>query len=173
MALRSNVHELPEIAKFCRERTKDYFRFDPSLHLRFDRNLKRNSEIISERLSAEEIVAIEQADAGRHNALEKNCDKLIMKDTAYVNCNHLFHCGTGNGSFTVSYDGFFRLCSSLWQPDCICDLKKITLAEAWHNFIPKVRDMRSNRSEFLEKCRKCPIINLCIWCPRRSGCPII
>ena len=36
MALRANVHELPEIARFCRARTSDYFRFDPHLHLRFD-----------------------------------------------------------------------------------------------------------------------------------------
>ncbi|MBU1877715.1 MAG: radical SAM protein, partial [Chloroflexi bacterium] len=36
MALRSNVHEMDAIARFCRERTKDYYRFDPVLHLRFD-----------------------------------------------------------------------------------------------------------------------------------------
>jgi len=168
MALRSNVRELPEIARFCLERTKDYFRFDPFLHLRFDGNPKRNEEIKFERLTAEEIVAIEQADSERYNALEKNCDKLIMKDSAHINCNHLFHCGAGNGSFTVSYDGFFRLCSSLWHPDCVYDLKRGRLTEAWQDFIPKVRDMRSNRGEFLEKCRKCQIINLCIWCPAHS-----
>lgn len=168
MALCSNVHELPEIARFCRERTKDYFRFDPFLHLRFDGNSKRNEEIKFERLTPEEIVAIEQADSERHNALEKNCDKLIMKDAAHINCNHLFHCGAGNGSFTVSYDGFFRLCSPLWHPDCVYDLKRGRLAEVWQDFIPKVRDMHSNRKEFLEKCRKCPIINLCIWCPAHS-----
>jgi len=168
MALRSNVAELPEIARFCRARTTDYFRFDPFLHLRFDGNSKRNKEIKFERLTAEEIVAIEQADSARHNALEKNCDKLIMKDNAHINCNHLFHCGTGNGSFTVSCDGFFRLCSSLWHPDCVYDLKRSRLIDAWQGFIPKVRDMRSNQSEFLEKCRKCPIINLCIWCPAHA-----
>ena len=168
MALRSNVHELAAISQFCRQRTKDYFRFDPFLHLRFDRNLKRNREIISERLSAEEIVGIEQVDSERHNALEKNCDKLIMKDAVHINCNHLFHCGAGNGSFTVSYDGYFRLCSSLWHADCIYGLKKETLADAWHNFVLQVRDMRSGRREFLEKCRKCPIINLCLWCPAHS-----
>ena len=168
MALRSNVHELQKIAKFCRDRTKGYFRFDPFLHLRFDGNRERNEEIKSERLSVEEIVNIERADSERFGALEKNCDKLIIPDAQHINCNHLFHCGAGNGSFTVSYDSFFRLCSSLWHPDCIYDLKRGGLAEAWQNFIPKVRDMRSNRSEFLEKCRKCPIINLCIWCPAHS-----
>ncbi len=168
MALRSNVAELPQIASFCRKITKDYFRFDPFLHLRFDRNPKRNKEIKCERLSPEEIVAIEKADSERFNALEKECDKLINPEFAHLGCNHLFHCGTGNGSFTVSYDGFFRLCSSLYHPVCIYDLKKGSLIEAWQNFVPRVRDMRSNRDDFLKKCRVCPIINLCIWCPAHS-----
>jgi len=100
--------------------------------------------------------------------LEKGCDKLINPEFAHYGCNHLFHCGTGNGSFDVSYDGYFRLCSSLWHPDCIYDLKKGTLSESWQEFIPRVRDMRSNRKEFLEKCRKCELINLCLWCPAHS-----
>ena len=168
MALRSNVQELPQIAAFCRARTKDYFRFDPFLHLRFDKNSKRNQEIKSERLCAEEIVAIERADNERFSVLEKGCAKLIMPEAEHINCHHLFHCGTGNGSFTVSSDGYFRLCSSLWQEDCVYDLKKGNLKEAWENFVPCVRDMCSDRKEFLQKCRKCPIINLCIWCPAHA-----
>ena len=165
MALRSNINELSEISRFCRERTKDSFRFDPFLHLRFDRNQKKNEEIKSERLSAEEIVDIEKRDPERFQALEKRCDKLIMPELAHTSCAHLFRCGAGNGSFSVSYNGFFRLCSSLWHKDCIYELKKGNLKEAWQNFIPKVRDMRSDRKEFLEKCRKCSIVNLCMWCP--------
>jgi len=168
MALCSNVSGLPEIARFCRERTKDYFRFDPFLHLRFDNNHAKNEDIKKERLSAKEIVRIEKSDDERFMSLEKNCDTLINQDFSHTNCNHLFHCGTGNGSFTVSYDGFFRLCSSLWHPDCIYDLKKGSLADAWQNFIPKVRDMRSDREEFLKKCRKCTLVNLCMWCPAHA-----
>jgi len=168
MALCSNVHELPEIAKFCREKTKDYFRFDPFLHLRFDRDKKRNEEIRSERLSAEDIIRIEQEDSERSVALEKGCNSMILPEARHLKCNHLFHCGTGNGSFTVSYNGFFRLCSSLWHRDCIYDLNKGNLCEAWDDFVLKVRDKRSNKKEFLERCRRCPIINLCIWCPAHS-----
>jgi len=168
MALRSNVHELPEISKFCRKHTKDYFRFDPFLHLRFDGNAKRNAQIKSERLSPKEIVDIEQADPERFSALEKGCDKLIVPEFAHTHCNHLFHCGAGRGSFTVSYDGFFRLCSSLVHPDCIYDLKKGSLKEAWEKFVHQVRDLRSDKEVFLKKCRSCPIINLCIWCPAHA-----
>ncbi len=168
MVLRSNLHELPAIARFCRERTKDYFRFDPLLHLRFDGNAARNEEIRAERLSPAEIVAIERADEQRFSALKKGWDKLIVPEFTHFGCDHLFHCGAGNGSFNISYDGRFRLCSSLWHPESVYDLRKGTLAEAWHTFVPQVRDMRSHSREFLEKCRRCPLINLCLWCPAHA-----
>jgi radical SAM protein with 4Fe4S-binding SPASM domain len=168
MALRSNVDELPEIADFCRARTKDYFRFDPFLHLRFDGDAARNRQIQLERLSPKEIVAIEKSDPERSAALENNCNTLINPEFSHISCDHLFHCGAGQGDFSVSYDGFFRLCSSLWHPDCIFDLKKGSVKDAFENFTLKVRDMRSNRKEFLARCRKCPIINLCMWCPAHS-----
>ena len=168
MALRSNYQELPEIARFCRKRTKDHFRFDPMLHLRSDGNPKRNEEIRSERLSSAEIVALEDSDAERSRALQQGCDELIVPDLSHDACNHLFHCGAGRGSFYVSYDGYFRLCSSLCHPECTYDLRKGSLADAWRNFVPRVRDMGSDRKEFLKSCRICPIVNLCSWCPAHA-----
>jgi radical SAM protein with 4Fe4S-binding SPASM domain len=165
MALRSNLHEMPEIARFCRGRTGDYFRLDPFLHLRYDGNQERNEGIRSERLSPEEIAALEASDPERFEALQESCGRLIASDSVFAHCNHLFHCGAGNDNFNVSYDGLFRLCQSLWHPGCIYDLKKGNLKEAWQTFIPQVREMRSNRSEFLERCCGCSIVNLCMWCP--------
>ena len=168
MALRANAHEMPEIARFCREHTKDYFRFDPLLHLRFDGDADRNELIKAERLSPREIAAIEHTDAERFGALQKGCDKLIWPNAEHAYCNHLFHCGAGTGSFSVSYNGFFRLCSSLWHPECIYDLRQGKLREAWQRFVPAVRNMRSDNEEFLSKCRECRIINLCLWCPAHA-----
>jgi len=39
MALKSTYHEMKEIGEFCRGYTKDYYRFDPLLHLRYDPTL--------------------------------------------------------------------------------------------------------------------------------------
>jgi radical SAM protein with 4Fe4S-binding SPASM domain len=165
MALRSNLQEMPEIARFCREKTKDYFRLDPFLHLRYDRNTIRNEEIRSERLYPEEIAALERADPERLEALQKSCGTQITEDPSHPGCNHLFHCGAGKDSFNVSYQGLFRLCPSLWHPDCVYDLKRGNLREAWQTFIPQVRGMRSGSKEFLDKCQGCPIVNLCMMCP--------
>ena len=137
MVLRSNLHELPAMARFCREHTKDYFRFDSLLHLRFDGDSLRNEEIRAERLSPEEIAAVEQADEERAAILEEGCDKLPTAENTGQHDDRIFHhCGAGYGSFSVSYDGLFRLCSSLWQKDCLYDLRTGSLADAWSRFCP-------------------------------------
>jgi radical SAM protein with 4Fe4S-binding SPASM domain len=169
MAIRSNLHEQKAIARFSREKTKDYFRFDPFLHLRYDGDPSRNAEIKAERLSPEEIVAVEQSDSERFQTMKRGCHKLITQQLSHATCNHLFHCGAGNDSFSLSYDGLFRLCPSLWHTDCVYDLRLGTLTEAWQRFIPQVRAMQSERREFLETCRKCPLINLCMWCPAHAS----
>ncbi|MDD8015748.1 MAG: radical SAM protein [Acidobacteriota bacterium] len=164
MALRSNIAEWSRIASFCRERNKDYFRFDPFLHLRYDRDPRRNAEIRGERLSPAEIVELERADPERFAALEKNCDRLIDEGFEHLDCGHLFHCSAGARNFTIGDNGVFRLCSALCHPDCVYDLRKGSLSEAWEKFVPAVRGMKSDRKEFRENCLKCPIINLCTWC---------
>jgi radical SAM protein with 4Fe4S-binding SPASM domain len=168
MALRSNLEEIEAIAAFGRKYTKDFYRFDPVLHLRFDRDPQRNVEIISERLTPEEIVALERADKARFGALEKECDQLINEDLTHAGCDHLFHCGAGNGEFAVGFDGTFRLCSSLWAPGTTVNLREVSLSKAFETFVPQVRDLRSHNVEYLRTCLQCPIVNLCLHCPAHA-----
>jgi len=168
MAIRSNVHEMPAIAEFCRKRSKGRYRYDPMLHLRYDRDESRNREIEAERLSPAEIVALERADPERFEALKEGCDILIRPEFEGFRCHHLFHCSTGKSSFTVSPDGHYRPCASLWHPQCVYDLRKGSLSDAIKNVVPNVRKMKSERKEFLENCHVCPFINLCLWCPAHA-----
>ena len=164
MALRSNLDDMEAIATFGRLRTKDFYRFDPQLHLRFDGDPVRSDEIKQEHLTPEEIVTLERADEKRFGALQNSCDTLINQDFTHIGCDHLFHCGAGNGSFNVGYDGTFRLCSSLWAPGTTVNLREVNLREAWETLVPRVRDLRSCNPEFLNTCRKCAIVNLCLHC---------
>jgi radical SAM protein with 4Fe4S-binding SPASM domain len=168
MALRSNAHELPAITGFCRERTKDYFRFDPFLHLRYDGDQKRNAEIISERLSPREIIALEQSDPERFQALKEHGCDFILPEKPEHGCDHLIKCGAGNDSLVLGSDGRVRLCYSLCHPECVYDLRNGSLSDAFMNFVPKVRDIRSTRKEFKTKCNDCSLINLCLWCPAHA-----
>ncbi len=168
MALRSNRHELPLISEFCRARTKDYFRFDPFLHYRFDRDPARNRDIEEERLPPDEIVALEKADLDRFRALVRSCGDLLIKPSPDSNCGHLFRCGAGKRNFVIGHDGNFKLCVSLTHPECVYDLRKGSLREAWAGFVPEVLVRKTSRSDYLERCGKCPIVNLCLWCPAHA-----
>jgi radical SAM protein with 4Fe4S-binding SPASM domain len=164
MAMQSNAAELAAIARFCREKTKDFFRLDPLLHQRFDRNAARNAEIRAERLSPLQVALIELSDEKRAELARKECNPAAAGDPSRAS-DLLFSCGAGIGQFSISYDARFRLCQSLCHPACTYDLRKGSLHEAWKEFVPAVRTMKAGASDFLEKCRSCRISGLCSWCP--------
>ena len=168
MALRSNLEDMEAIAAFGRSRTKDYYRFDPQLHLRYDRDPVRNEEIRAERLTPADVTNMERADAERFGSLLKGCDELINEAFTHAGCDHLFHCGAGNGSCSIGYDGTFRLCQSLWAPGTTANLREVPLRQAWEELVPRVRDLRSRDPQFLQSCRACAIVNLCLWCPAHA-----
>lgn len=168
VALRSNIHELADIAAFCRKHTKDYYRYDPMMHLRYDMDPARNAEIREERLSPGEIAALEQADLERSGVLKRKCDDLLIPAGPGSASAPLFLCGAGKGIFSVSYDGLFRPCLSLWHPDCVYDLRKGRLADAFGTLVPRIYAMRTSDPEYVGKCRSCAIVNLCICCPAHA-----
>jgi len=47
-------------------------------------------------------------------------------------------------------------------------LRKGSLNEAWEEFVPKVRAIRAENEECRKRCLRCPLINLCMWCPATS-----
>jgi radical SAM protein with 4Fe4S-binding SPASM domain len=170
MALRSNYHEFDLISEFCRRFTKDYYRFDPVLHLRFDGDERRNDEIRSERLTPDEVAACDRDDTRRHAALLAcGAEAKAPAGDPGENDRPLFCCGVGESSFTVGYDGTFRLCSSLLHPGTTYDLRNGTLRQAWYEWRPRVRRLRSGDARFMRECGTCPIANLCLWCPAHAS----
>jgi MoaA/NifB/PqqE/SkfB family radical SAM enzyme len=165
MAMRSNYHELPVIAEFCRSRTSGTYRFDPFLHLRYDGNTDRNEIIKQERLSPQEIIDLEKRDVVRFEELLRRCDNLIFSAKKNAECNHLFYCKVGKDSCNVGPDGKLRLCSALWAPGTTRSLRKTSLRQAWEELGKFVKELTSDRAEFLSKCKCCNKVNLCLWCP--------
>jgi radical SAM protein with 4Fe4S-binding SPASM domain len=166
--IKANIDEYKEIADFCRKYSHGPFRFDPLIHLRFDRDEKKNEQIRPQRLSPEQIASLERRDEKRFVALQRNCNRLILPETGRQVQPFLFTCGAGLSDFVVSYNGFFRLCSSLWHPECIYDLKNGSVKEARQILVPKVRSMTSYDPGFLNSCAKCRLVNLCLWCPANA-----
>ncbi len=169
MVLRSNIQEFNEISNFCLAHTKDFYRSDAFLSLRNDLDPIRNADIQAERLSPEDIIAVGREER-RFSSIRPLDDPITSKDLRDPRQHYLFQCGAGEDSFSVSFDGQLRLCLSLCHPECVYDLRRGSLREAWQNFVPRIRDMRSNSPEYLEKCGNCELkrANLCSWCPARA-----
>ena len=136
-----------------------------NLHLRFDRDSIKNKDIKEERLSPDEVIALEQRDTERSAALEEHCDKYVTPAFEGIMSNYVFACGIGAGSVNVGYDGLLRLCSDLYHPDYMFDLRQGTIKHAIDELVPKVKSLTSNRDVFLKSCRSCSLVNLCQWCP--------
>nr|NGX63088.1 hypothetical protein [Candidatus Anoxychlamydiales bacterium] len=117
------------------------------------------------------IVTIELSDKERKNGLLKQIckEKERAEEAVHFNDdNQLFYCGAGRTSFAIDPYGFFKLCGSLSHPDCVYDLRKGSLREAWDRFVPQVREIRTEDEKCRKKCLGCPLINLCMWCPAAS-----
>ncbi len=168
MALRSNIHEIVEIGRFCRRYTKDYYRFDPFLTLRYDGNPARNREIVTERLTSAEIVLQEAADPERFEALCRKRYPGSHGHAGETGCNHLFTCNAGNAGLVVGPAGECRLCYSSWDPGTVFDLRRGSLTEAFMQFVPRVQRLEFNDSREVRECQRCPIIDLCQWCPANA-----
>jgi radical SAM protein with 4Fe4S-binding SPASM domain len=111
---------------------------------------------------------LEVSDSERFQTLVEDCDKLVPPEINPEDAKRLFHCGVGRDSFVLSYDGLLRLCPVLCHPDCVYDFREGSLADAWQNFIPKVLSITTDRQEFLDGCRVCSLIDLCMWCPAHA-----
>ncbi len=165
MVMRSNAIELKQIKTFGREISGKLFRFDPILTLRSDNNLTRNREILAERLSAEEIVDIEENAPTVWNQIRKSCHPLGNFAFPEKNNFPLFLCGAGLKSFNIRASGIFNLCTSLNHPDFSYDLKNGSLSEAVKKFVPSVRETSVERKPLYAGCYNCSQANFCTICP--------
>jgi radical SAM protein with 4Fe4S-binding SPASM domain len=165
VAMRSNYHEIEKMAYFCREMTGAPLVCEPFLHMRLDGNNQRNEDIMSERLSPDEIVALGRFDPSLLRIREKGCNKII--DPAQKDDNLIFWCGVGGRSFMVDSECCFHPCPSLSRQDCIYDLRSGSLTDAWYSFRPIVKDLKHSKEPQLG-CKKCSIRSLCISCPAHA-----
>ena len=151
MVLTLNKHELEDMKKFAKERDCN-FRFDAMVNPKLDGSKKP----LKVTLSAEEVVDLDEIDTDRLEAWQE-----FAKDFKRMGKNeYVFTCGAGTQSFHISPHGEMSVCILAREPNY--DLRKGTIKEGWHEFMPKVRSMK-NKCNY--RCSECEIIVLCGQCP--------
>ncbi len=80
----------------------------------------------------------------------------------------LFPCGAGVSGGCVDAYGSLQVCLLLRHPYTVYDLKKGSLAHAMKEFFPKVRQLKAQNLEYLNRCARCFLNGLCEQCPAKS-----
>jgi radical SAM protein with 4Fe4S-binding SPASM domain len=129
------------------------YRFDPVLNLRLD----GGDSPAAYRISPEEVVALDLADAERAKAWREFCDRFWGPPPQP---DLLYQCGAGQGTFHIDAEGRLSACMMARQPSFA--LRRGTFHEGWHTFMPQVTAQRSLSEA---DCRHCELTSLCGQCP--------
>ena len=140
----------------------------PAYSCFFDLRARRDSEEKNDlirrlRATPEDGIRIISRDRERYlEEMKQFCSKF-MKSSG----DRLFSCGAGHGACVDAY-GFVQACMLLRHPETIYDLKEGTLRESLMEFFPKLRDMKANNPDYLDRCGCCFLHGLCEQCPGKS-----
>jgi radical SAM protein with 4Fe4S-binding SPASM domain len=145
------------------EEPPEYATFFDVRHRR-DNPLK-NREIELLRISPEEGIAVLSRDRKRYRRHMALFAKTLMRPTG----SRLFACGAGTGG-SICVDAYGRLqpCQDLRAPELAYDLKRGTLKEAIECFFTKLKSVQATNPDYLRRCAKCFLKNLCDVCPAKS-----
>jgi len=153
MLLTINKHEIKAMSDFARNLGVN-FRHDPFVHSKLNGDKSPHQF----RLAAEEIVEIESEMKNMPGYWQKQCKSSF---NLKIECEKLYICGAGRGSFFVDPYGGLRTCGVPCKH--VYDLKKGSFEEGWYNFIPWVVDRKRSNQDFV--CQDCQIRGMCSQCP--------
>lgn len=151
-----NVHEIWDIKRFAEQDLGLPFRFDALLNARCDGSLRP----LDVRLSPEEVVALDLADAERMRALQELARRPRVAAPVPTDTFPLYVCGGGATSFAIDPYGRLRACA-LSAGDGY-DLRAGSFQAGWDPYLSRVRKLTSGSDT---KCTRCSLRSLCGMCP--------
>jgi radical SAM protein with 4Fe4S-binding SPASM domain len=141
----------------------------PSYSMLFDLRSRRDSaeknhRIQSLRLSPDEVIEFTSRRREEHLRETREFCSTFTRPPG----RGLFPCGAGVSGGCVDAYGTLQLCLLLRHPDTVYDLKKGSLTDAMKEFFPKVRQLKAQNLQYLNRCARCFLNGLCEQCPAKS-----
>jgi radical SAM protein with 4Fe4S-binding SPASM domain len=137
--------------------------FELNLRCRRD-DEKKNTNIGKLRLCDEHLLEIISA---KGEKAKKEIRDFLKNRSGEVG-NRLFMCGAGVDTACLDPYGKLQACILLRHPDTIYDLRKGSLKEAMTVFFPAMRKKIAVDRDYIDKCGKCFLFDLCNQCPAQS-----
>jgi len=162
--MRDNYHQWPQMLELA-HKLAGMVRIGATwLFLSAGGDPHRNAEIDAQRLTPEEVIALEPPDVCYdENLLESmGCavpDRSQGLYAACLNSRHIFH---------IDPYGMMSFCSLIKDPRLRYDLRKGTFAQGWEKFIPSLAEFGSGDGEYASTCGACEKRTVCRMCPSYS-----
>lgn len=123
----------------------------------------KNREIKSQRLSPEDIVALNPPNLCDEEWMEE--ENLCYQPSIKEGYQFLASCNGGKESFHIDPYGQLSSCYYVKDPNLKYDLRKGNFKEGWEEFIPSLPSRIKVEKEYFENCGSCEIRRDCRWCP--------
>jgi MoaA/NifB/PqqE/SkfB family radical SAM enzyme len=165
--MRANFHQWDAMLALARSLGPHWRVGAPWLYLSCDRSPRRNTEIATQRLRPEDVVAL---DPPEPSSAEWINDSYSSRSTCDAEPGEEFddrlfaRCIDSRRDFHIDPYGRMTFCCFVKDPSMRYDLRRGTFREAWNEFIPSLKDRVRGGNEYKSNCGACERRSDCRWC---------
>jgi MoaA/NifB/PqqE/SkfB family radical SAM enzyme len=159
--MKDNYHQFQDMVKLAKSLSPRWRVGAPWLYLSACGSPKRNEEIAAQRLSAKEVIALDnpklldaEGNKNEHSHLIAPSDGMLFAS-----------CAQNRREFHIDPYGQMTFCGFIKDPNLRYNLREGSFQEAWEEFIPSLADKVQCGKEYSENCGSCNLRSDCRWCP--------
>jgi len=161
--MRDNFHQYEEMLRFAQSLSPHYRVGVSWLYLSACGSAEMNREILAQRLSPRQVVALDPPDpyeieSQNVKVQDAGCDKKVNDRRPYTQCIAF------RRDFHLDPYGGASFCSFIKDPRLRYNLQRGTFKEAWEHFIPALADQDFGGEEYIANCGSCELRKNCNWC---------
>ena len=160
--LPANRHELAEFDAWAK--ALPWSNETPSISMFYYLRSRRDDPLKNQRIAELRISSKETAGfMTRYESEWQEFKHAYKQSPPSPASNQLFNCGAGSSQLCIDAYGRVQACMFLRTPELVLP-RSTTLADALENF-KGLREIRTDKPEYLHRCGRCFLKNLCEQCP--------
>lgn len=161
--MKDNYHQLQKMVKLAGSLSRHYRIGAAWLYLSARGDKEKDAEIIRQRLSPKEVIAVDKPNLSYEERPSKGAGAGCQNsdDNGY-----LFSTCIGNKrDFHIDPYGKITFCRFINEPDLRYDLRRGNLRDYWENFTPSLARTVEAAKEYQKNCGSCALKKDCRICP--------
>lgn len=159
--MRDNYHQYQDMIRLAESLSPHYRIGAAWLYLSSCGLPDVNCEIARQRLSPQEVVALDKPDLSYAGAESSAHDYShpTGDDRLFASCI------ASRRDFHIDPYGMMTSCGFIKDPAMLYDIRKGSLEDGWERFIPSLADKVHAEQEYYDGCGSCELRSDCRWCP--------